>query len=637
MTDYNSWTVSKIKEELESLGVTTSGKKKILITKLKKEKGEEYSYDNWTGKELKAELKSRGLSQAGNKTLLIERLENHDENGDDMEEEPIVKTTKAKPKPKKKKAPPPRKSTRKRKKVESYDDDEQEEEEVVPPPKKKVKLSPQKKIKEKPAKKETKAEHKTKMKHAKLDQYCDELSNINTEVIEDVMLNQTNITNGRNNNKFYVIQVLKSGGFFYTWTRWGRIGEKGRGKMFGPFYDEEGAMNVHDKKMKEKTVKGDYIKIELAYGAEEEEMDMKFDSISTNATVLPCTLDDRTQSLLRLLFDHDMFKSQMKKLNINVEKMPLGKLSKNQIQKGYDVLSEIKTCLDEGDNSRSTLSELSSQFFSLIPHAFGRSRPPVIDNFEFLQEKMDLMSILGDIEIATSLEKKSGSQISMDLDEIPHPLDQKYSQLGSRLTLVDKKSKEFKIIDKFVKGTKNGSMSIIDVFEVDRNGEDERFQSHEDLGNRKLLWHGTNVAVVAAILNGGLRIMPHSGGRVGRGIYFASEHSKSAGYVACAENTGIMFLNEVALGKEHHILNDDWTLRNPPPGFDSIVALGRTEPDPKNDTTIEIDGNEITVPQGPVINMNMNGRNNSSFYQSEYLIYKESQCRIRYLLKFKWY
>lgn len=45
-----------------------------------------------------------------------------------------------------------------------------------------------------------------------------------------------------------------------------------------------------------------------------------------------------------------------------------------------------------------------------------------------------------------------------------------------------------------------------------------------------MLWHGTNVAVVAAILKSGLRIMPHSGGRVGKGIYFASENSKSACY-----------------------------------------------------------------------------------------------------------
>ena len=57
-----------------------------------------------------------------------------------------------------------------------------------------------------------------------------------------------------------------------------------------------------------------------------------------------------------------------------------------------------------------------------------------------------------------------------------------------------------------------------------------RFIENDKLDNRRLLWHGTNIAVVAAILKGGLRIMPHSGGRVGRGIYFASENCKSAGY-----------------------------------------------------------------------------------------------------------
>lgn len=64
----------------------------------------------------------------------------------------------------------------------------------------------------------------------------------------------------------------------------------------------------------------------------------------------------------------------------------------------------------------------------------------------------------------------------------------------------------------------------------DSPSQGERFGENDGLENRRLLWHGTNIAVVAAILKSGLRIMPHSGGRVGRGIYFASENSKSAGY-----------------------------------------------------------------------------------------------------------
>ncbi len=52
--------------------------------------------------------------------------------------------------------------------------------------------------------------------------------------------------------------------------------------------------------------------------------------------------------------------------------------------------------------------------------------------------------------------------------------------------------------------------------------------------------------------------------------------------------------------------------------------------DPKDDTPITIDGKQIIVPAGKPIRTKYTS---SSFAQSEYLIYKESQCRIRYMLK----
>ncbi len=39
-----------------------------------------------------------------------------------------------------------------------------------------------------------------------------------------------------------------------------------------------------------------------------------------------------------------------------------------------------------------------------------------------------------------------------------------------------------------------------------------------------------------------------------------------------------MFLVEVALGREYHTVLDDPTLTQPPSGFDSVVAQGKTEP-----------------------------------------------------------
>ena len=147
---------------------------------------------------------------------------------------------------------------------------------------------------------------------------------------------------------------------------------------------------------------------------------------------------------------------------------------------------------------------------------------------------------------------------------------------------------------------------------------------------RKLLWHGTSPAVVAAILKGGLRIMPHSGGRVGRGIYFASENGKSYCYTGrTKDNTGIMFLNEVALGNPKEIWRDDSSIVAAPPGYDSVWAKGVTEPDEKQDKKLKFDGNEVVVPVGRPQRKNYT----TSFSQSEYLVYKESQVRMRYLFE----
>lgn len=244
--------------------------------------------------------------------------------------------------------------------------------------------------------------------------------------------------------------------------------------------------------------------------------------------------------------------------------------------------------------------------------------------------------VLADIELAQTLQAAPEEEEER-VEEVPHPLDRDYQLLKCQLQLLDSGAKEYKAIETYLEqtGCKYRCPTLQHVWKVNREGEGDRFQAHSKLGNRRLLWHGTNVAVVAAILTSGLRIMPHSGGRVGRGIYFASENSKSAGYVTAmhcsGRRVGYMFLGEVALGKEHHITADDPTLKSPPPGFNSVIARGQTEPDPSRDIELELDGQKVVVPQGqPVQRPEFK---NSSFCQSEYLIYQESQCRLRYLLE----
>ncbi|XP_056461862.1 protein mono-ADP-ribosyltransferase PARP3 [Gadus chalcogrammus] len=468
------------------------------------------------------------------------------------------------------------------------------------------------------------------------------------EVFEDYdcMLNQTNIEDNKNNNKFYVIQVLKADDSYYCWSRWGRVGEAGKGAASSP-YSSDQAIKDFEKKFKDKTKnnwadrdnfvaqKGKYTLIEVDGDADAEikvdEVDGKAVKIVKN--VLPVTLDPPTQKLVELIFSQNMFKEAMECMNLDIKKMPLGKLSKMQIAKGFEVLEEMEAALARR-SPRKALEALSSRFFTTVPHNFGRSRPPVIDQQEIIDKKKEMLMVLADIEIAQTLQSETEKALAEEkVEDVPHPVDQNYNSLKCSLELLDGATEEFKVIEKYLKVTANdhNPPKINNVWKVNREDEGARFLENDKLDNRRLLWHGTNIAVVAAILKGGLRIMPHSGGRVGRGIYFASENCKSAGYVCTSKNTGVMFLNEVALGKEFTITKDDGSLRKAPDGYDSVVARGHVEPDPSKDTTITLDGKEVVVAQGKALNQSRFKQ--SHFSNSEYLIYKESQCRIRYLLE----
>jgi len=135
--------------------------------------------------------------------------------------------------------------------------------------------------------------------------------------------------------------------------------------------------------------------------------------------------------------------------------------------------------------------------------------------------------------------------------------------------------------------------------------------------------------------------MPHWGGRVGKGIYLASMHSKSLWYTSAStgqhqgesKNKAVMFLVEAALGTEKEIFQDDSSLVEAPKGFDSIVARGRQSPIGSSHETLSIDGKKVlVVPLGTPKQTNVQSR----FAHDEYLIYQESQHRVRYVLQFQY-
>ena len=74
--------------------------------------------------------------------------------------------------------------------------------------------------------------------------------------------------------------------------------------------------------------------------------------------------------------------------------MPLGKLSRKQIESAYKILSEVQTLIKLGvaDNESSSQNSLhtkfldaSNRFFTLIPHDFGMNKPPLLNNPDYVK------------------------------------------------------------------------------------------------------------------------------------------------------------------------------------------------------------------------------------------------------------
>ncbi|XP_010171909.1 protein mono-ADP-ribosyltransferase PARP3-like, partial [Antrostomus carolinensis] len=221
----------------------------------------------------------------------------------------------------------------------------------------------------------------------------------------DCTLNQTNIS--ANNNKFYIIQLLEHDGAYSVWNRWGRVGEVGQSKLV-PSASLEAAKKDFEKKFREKTKNswatrenfvaqpGKYTLIEVQPGAEQEvEVALRVDGVDGDKVckqrVLPCTLDKATQDLVSLIFSSDMFRDAMQTMNIDVKKMPLGKLSKQQIARGFEALDELEAALQEQPPQAARLEDLSSRFYTIVPHNFGRARPPPINSPDLLRAKKDML------------------------------------------------------------------------------------------------------------------------------------------------------------------------------------------------------------------------------------------------------
>ncbi len=328
------------------------------------------------------------------------------------------------------------------------------------------------------------------------------------------------------------------------------------------------------------------------------------------------TISPEVRDLVRYIYDEATGALTTKiqaKITANGIETPLGVLTIGQIEKGEQILADAYTEFKKKKSAAKKaekLEQLSSDFYTVVPHRFGRSRAAAaaavintLDEFDQKQETLQLMKDMLQV---------NGEEGSVLFDA---EADQEYEALGCKITEVDWQTAEYQELADYVVNSqlKGRKIAVKNIFRISRGDEESVFT--KDMENQRMLFHGSRIQNWVGLLSRGIllpKIVVSMGvnrtdaGWLGHGIYFGDAACTSVFYTTPGKrDTRLLTIARVALGKVKQYNKITYGLSEPPTGFNSCHGIRR---------------------QSGVA---------SEFDDDEFVIYTTQQQKMEYLVEFK--
>lgn len=442
------------------------------------------------------------------------------------------------------------------------------------------------------------------------------------EVVKKAVLQVTDIKTNR--NKYYAVELHSSKTKFRVYTHYGRTDDLDTNPNAGAresryFTSLIEAQGVYDKIYREKTsAKKGYKELNLASSkiGSKKTLGKSSGTIDDKTLQKLAVKEDKTvktpvislhkdiQDIVSYLYSeatNALISTVNATITANGIETPLGVLTLGQIDKGQEVLEQLANSLAKKKKNNDELTDLSGDFYTVIPHRFGRSKEQallaVIDSAAKITEKQDTLQLMRDM---LNVNGKTNVLVNPEIE-------QKYKALNCEIDVVSpaqfKEIKEF-----FEKSVVRGSakLKVKNLWKIKRPDEFAHFT--KDIDNHKLLFHGSAVKNWVGILSRGL-LLPKlvvklgvhrtDAGWLGSGIYFGDAACTSTAY-AHPGKRGSRFVTiaTVALGKMKPYRKITYGLSEPPDGYDSC-----------------------------------HGVRGSEFSDDEYVVYKHEQQKLEYLVE----
>lgn len=456
-----------------------------------------------------------------------------------------------------------------------------------------------------------------------------------------------------NKNRFYIMQIIDTPKpSFDIFIRYGRIGEVG--KIITETYKKKSdAISRFTRQFRKKTGNtfGDIFnkkknKYYLSEMSDPELENNEEDSSDSGIENEDNQLNNQLKFLLDLISNKNMLNNALIKLNIDPKKMPLGKISQNQIDKANEIIIKINDIIcPYQDHNISVvpkdileeIRDLSSEYYTLVPYCGGgRRKLPLLEKAEKIDSNFSLLEELKNIHITYTITQNKLHNNGY--------LTNIYNQLNINIAPVDPKSQIYVELLKYAENTHcqthTCKLEITHIYEIKKIGDDIYDNRIKKNSNKMLLFHGSNMSNWCSILKNGLLLDPSklgvkiTGKMFGYGIYWTNAITKAYNY--CGNDTGdksiVLGIGEVELGKPLEQFSANYYLSQE--YLDNLgrhSTWGKGQSSPGSITTI--DG--IQIPNGKLKKSGSIDPEKNPLLYDEFVIYNTNQYRFKYLMVVK--
>ena len=452
--------------------------------------------------------------------------------------------------------------------------------------------------------------YKTKILIKQLNEYFSFMPSI----IEQKKFVLTSATD--NNNKFWEYIIYDDNSLE---IKWGRVGTTGQSKKTASYSRSRDV----DSKVREKTGKG-YREIKIVT---EVIAPTKQDSASQQVIHAAAVeqLTNNNAALSGLVAElvkankHELYVASGGKMDVDLStgivSTPIGVVGKENIIEARSFLNNMIPFIKATDFDNKHYTDALNDYLMRVPQKVGSTRgwhrSFIVDDNGIARQMSLLDQLDASVDLAESRLKQAALGGTTDNSIVTMP-----SLFNASISIVTDPV-IIKHIEQLFFSTLNTShvssrLRPVRVFEVKIDKMHDAFLNDgAKMSDVRELWHGTRKFNVLSILKNGLIIPPTHGGTYqiagrmfGNGVYHASQSSKSLNYSfgywdSGAKDTNcFMFLNDVAMGNYYVPRSYSETL--PKSGYDSTWAIP----------------------------------GKSGIQNDEMIVYRTSQCNIKYLIEF---